>query len=231
MTNASLLFFSPLVEQAIELAAQWHDATYRKGRWREEPFTAPDDAVVSIPAMAHVTMVAMTLARAGWNDETVAAAFLHDVIEDENRYKQRFRIEQLRDLMGEAVAEIVQTVSEQKYALDGSRRSWRARKEGYLAQLREGSAEALAVSLADKLHNLWSMNQALELGIDVFSHGTHRRALSEGPEQQFWFYNSVLDIVPAFADARLDPLRQRLEQELERFVTLAGLTEADGTRR
>ncbi len=219
--------FSPIIEHAIELAAQWHDGTYRKGRWRNEPFATPEGHSVLIPTMAHVTAVAMLVARAGWDDATVAAAFLHDVIEDENRHQQRYVVEHLHTQMGATVTEIVQTVSEQKYAEDGSRRSWRARKEGYLAQLRDGTPEAMAVSLADKMHNLWSMNQALKRGIDVFAHGPNRRALSAGPDQQFWFYQSVLKISRAFSAPQLDALRQRLEEEFDRFVTLAGLTEKE----
>ncbi len=74
--------FSPLIEQAAELAAEWHDGTYRKGRWREPVFVLTDGTHPRIPMMAHVATVAMTVQRAGFDDETIAAAYLHDTIED-----------------------------------------------------------------------------------------------------------------------------------------------------
>ena len=45
------ILFSPLVEQAIELAAQWHDSTYRKSRWRDPAFDPPDEAVLRVPVV------------------------------------------------------------------------------------------------------------------------------------------------------------------------------------
>jgi hypothetical protein len=53
-----------------------------------------------------------------------------------------------------------------------------------------------------------------------FSHDLPgHRALSAGPVAQRWFYRAVLDVSRAHADPRLDPLRERMEQELERFET------------
>lgn len=211
--------FSPLIEHAIELAAQWHDGTYRKGTWRDPVFDPPGDASVQVPVMAHVTAVATTVQRAGWGDETVAAAYLHDVVEDMNQHGQHFRREQLRSALGGEVAAIVDGVTELKFDDDGSVRPWRARKLDYVAQLEAGRVECVAISLSDKLHNLWSMNQALQSGDDIFSHGPNRTALSAGPDQQHWFHRAVLEASTAHADPRLGPLRNRLKQEIERFAT------------
>lgn len=209
--------FSPLVEHAIELTAQWHDGTYRKGCWRDPAFEAPPDEDVQVPVMAHLTAVATTVQRAGWDEATVAAAYLHDVIEDMNQHGQRFRRTQLRETLGEDVAAIVDGVTEQKYDAEGNARPWRARKEDYIAQLRMGHVEAMAISLADKLHNLWTMNQALASGTDVFARGPNRTALSAGPEPQLWFHRSVLEAAEAHDDLRLNPLQERLRREIETF--------------
>lgn len=221
------MFFSPLIEQAIELSSQWHDGTYRKGRWRDPVFTTPEGEPVRVPVMGHVTAVALTVQRAGWGDEAVAAAFLHDVIEDENRYSQSFRRELMRDIVGADVAAIVETLSEQKRDEAGVFRPWRTRKEGYLDQLRQGRAEAVAISLADKLHNLWSMNESLARDIGIFTDGPGRRALSAGPEDQVWFYQAVLAVSRGFSDPRLAPMRERLQEEIDRFAVLTHLTEAE----
>ncbi len=213
------VLFSPLVEQAIELAARWHDGTYRKSQWRPPLMPSPDpDDLVPVPVMAHLTTVALLVDRAGWDDVTVAAAFLHDALEDTNRYGQQLRYEVLRERMGEAVARLVRDVTEQKYDEQGRRRSWEERKADYLTHLRMATPAAVAISLADKLHNLWTINQSLEAGVDVFSDGPGRRALSAGPEAQLRFHRALLELAAEHDDPRLEPLRMHLAHEVERFA-------------
>ncbi|HMB93653.1 MAG TPA: HD domain-containing protein [Rhodothermales bacterium] len=215
-----MLLFSPLIEHAIELSAQWHDGTYRKNRWRDSAFEVPEGEVLRVPTMAHVTAVAMTVQRAGWEDEVVAAAFLHDVLEDANRYEERFRREQMIELVGEAVTVLVDAVSEQKHDAEGNFRSWRDRKEDYVANLRTAPTGAVAISLSDKLHNLWSMNESLAREMDIFSHAPNRRALSAGPEQQLWFNEAVLAVSEQHDDERLVPMRAALREQIDVFASL-----------
>lgn len=213
--------FNPLIEHAIELAAQWHDGTYRKGQWRDAPFEVPDGALLQVPVMAHVTAVAMTTLRAGWDDETVAAAFLHDVLEDANQYEHYLRVSHLEHIVGVEVTRIVQEVTEEKFDDAGRHRSWRERKERYIAGLLTHSPRAAAISLADKQHNLWNINQSLERGIDVYANGSNRRGLSSGPEAQHWFHLSVLEATRHHLDPRLAPLRDSLRFEISRFEVLS----------
>jgi (p)ppGpp synthase/HD superfamily hydrolase len=203
--------FSPLIEHAIELSAQWHDGTYRKSVWRDPAFEVPADEDIQIPVMAHLAAVATIVHRAGWDEVTVAAAYLHDTIEDMNQHGQRLRRKQLREAMGAEVATLVAQVSEQKRNDDGAMRPWRDRKEDYLASIRAARPEAAAISLADKIHNLWSINQSLEAGAPIFE------ALSGGPEAQRWFHRAVLEASTRHDDPRLDPMRERLRQEIKRL--------------
>lgn len=214
--------FSPLVERAIELAAEWHDQTYRKSRWRAHPYDPPPETALRIPVMAHLTAVALTVQRAGWDDETVAAAFLHDALEDDNQFRHTLTVEALAALVGEAVAERVRGVTEPKRGPDGDFLPWRLRKETYIETLRGASPEAVAISLADKLHNAWTMNQALAGGIDIFNDSSTHRGLTAGPTEQRWFFRTVLEVSEAFADPRLEPMRERLRQEVEQFERLTG---------
>lgn len=203
--------FRPVIEHAIELSAQWHDGTYRKGAWRDPAFEVPEGEEVQIPVIAHLAAVASIVRRAGWGEETVAAAYLHDAIEDMNRHGQRLRRKQLRDAVGAEVARLVAQVSEQKLDDDGQMRPWRARKEDYLDSIRAGRPDAAAISLADKVHNLWSITQSLEAGEDIFA------ALSGDAEAQQWFHEAVLEASTHHDDPRLDPMRERLQTELDRY--------------
>jgi (p)ppGpp synthase/HD superfamily hydrolase len=208
--------FSPLIEHAIELSAQWHDGTYRKSGWRDPAFEVPEGEDIQIPVMAHLAAVASIVHRAGWDEATVAAAYLHDTIEDMNEHGQRLRRKQLRDAVGAEVARLVNQVSEQKLGDDGTMLPWRVRKEDYLNSIRTGGAEAMAISLADKIHNLWSITQSLENGEDILS------ILSEDAEAQHWFYQSVLEASYNHDDPRLPPMRARLQTELDRFEAILG---------
>jgi len=204
--------FSPLIEHAIELSAQWHDGTYRKSVWRDPAFEVPEDQDIQIPVIAHLAAVASIVHRAGWDEVTVAAAYLHDTIEDMNQHGQRLRRKQLREAVGAEVAKLVAQVSEQKLDDAGAMRPWRDRKEDYLESIRTGPPEAAAISLADKIHNLWSINQSMSAEEDILD------VLSGDAEAQLWFHRAVLESSTVHEDQRLAPMRERLQQEVERFV-------------
>lgn len=214
---------SPLIEHAIELAAQWHEGTYRKSRWRETAFEIPEGEILRVPVMAHVTTVALMVQRAGWDDVTVAAAFLHDVIEDQNAYGQHMSYDDLKNLIGKDVADRVVEVTEQKYDARGRHNPWRTRKEGYLEGLRRHTPGAIAISLADKTHNLYSMNACLGQNIDIFTTSADIKGLSAGPAEQQWFHRNILELSRQFDDPRLVPLRDQLENEVARFEEQLGL--------
>jgi len=209
--------FRPLVERAIELAAEWHDGTYRKGRWRDPVFDRPTDQSVEVPVMAHLAAVAMIVERAGWPETVVAAAYLHDALEDQNRHGQKLQRHQLRTAVGPEVERLVAAVSEQKWDAEGKHRPWRIRKEEYVSELETAPPAAVGISLADKLHNLWSINQSLEAGEVVFGPAPERRGFNAGPSEQAWFHRAVLEASTHHDDPRLAPMRQRLREEVDRF--------------
>jgi hypothetical protein len=130
------------------------------------------------------------------------------------------RFEELGVLLGEQVAKRVLEVTERQYDEGGAPRSWRQRKSDYVENLRDVSTGAVAISLADKLHNLWSINESITQGIDVFSDAPQRRRLSAGPPDQTWFYEAVLNVSRLYEDARLRDLRTDLQLEIARFKDL-----------
>lgn len=215
--------FSPLIEQAIELSAQWHDRTYRKKRWRDAPFDVPPHEILRVPVHAHVTAVGITMQRAGWHDEPVAASFLHDVLEDANRYGRQMRTEELREALGDVVVRHVLDVTEEFVGVDGKPILWKERKMRYVAQVRAGLPGSAAISLADKIHNLWSINQGLATDVPVFQTDDQGRGLSFGPSEQLWFHEEVVDATEVHDDPRLVPMRDRLRSEIDAFRMRTGL--------
>lgn len=219
-TESTLPLFSELVEQAIELAAQWHDGTYRKGTWRPTPFVLPDAEIVKAPVMTHLTAAAFSVQQAGWGHETIAATFLHDILEDANKHGEYLTEKELRSLVGEEVTTLVCFLTERKFDAQGKPQTWKKRKTEYIANIPSFDPRALAICLADKHHNLWSMNKSLQRGIDIFVSKEGRKKLSSGPAEQVWFFTSIIDASNRFTENRLSPLRNQLRDELDLFSTL-----------
>ncbi|RUQ32152.1 MAG: bifunctional (p)ppGpp synthetase/guanosine-3',5'-bis(diphosphate) 3'-pyrophosphohydrolase [Candidatus Competibacteraceae bacterium] len=110
----------------------------------------------------HLTEVAWLLLDCGLHDdELIAAAFLHDIIEDCG-YSEAALVEQLGN---RRVAALVAAVSE----ID-KQRSWEDRQQHYRERLAALNDPAiLALSCADKTANLGDMNRLLTKGFPVDS--------------------------------------------------------------
>jgi hypothetical protein len=142
-----------LVERARDLAAAAHEGQVRKAG--------------NIPYFAHLESVVATLRRHGYEDEvTLAAAYLHDLVEDRPAFEA-----QLRELPQEVI-DTVLALTEQKLDADGAKREKRARFESYAAGLRSGSEaakRAIPISCADKIDNLRSLVEAEQQGLGLLS--------------------------------------------------------------
>ena len=146
---------------------------------------------------------------------------LHDILEDQNKYGEYLSKEQLTALIGQEVTTLVSYLTEKKFDALGAPRKWKERKLDYLKGIASFDPRALAICLADKHHNLWSMNKSLEQGIDIFTSSEDRKKLSSGKDEQIWFFSSVLEASTSFSDLRLNPLRDQLKIELDTFITLS----------
>jgi hypothetical protein len=138
-------FESPIVVAARALAQRAHAAQRRKAG--------------NVPYFTHLEAVAQIVAAHGYDDEvTLAAAYLHDLIEDQPAFEA-----ELRASMPREVIETVEALSEQKADARGDKRPKAERFDDYCAVLACGSAgalRALPISVADKIHNAQSLIDA-----------------------------------------------------------------------
>jgi (p)ppGpp synthase/HD superfamily hydrolase len=168
-------------DRAFSFAAEKHRAKKRKGS--------------EVPYVAHLLAVASLVGEAGGGEEEMMGALLHDVVED-----QQVEIDELRQLFGKAVADIVAGCTD---GVAGGKRDasdWAARKEDYLVHLRkERRASVLLVSCADKLHNARSIVADLrEEGPGVWDR------FNAKVDRQLWYYQALVE---AFRHTRLVPPR------------------------
>lgn len=103
-----------------------------------------------MPYIEHPVAVAARLAEHGFDDEVLAAALLHDVLED-----TELTHEQLREEFGERVAGLVAALSD-----DESVEPYLARKDEHRARVAAAGRDALAIYAADKLTNVITLRGA-----------------------------------------------------------------------
>jgi (p)ppGpp synthase/HD superfamily hydrolase len=159
--------FSGLLEKAFRLAARSHRNQTRKGS--------------DLPYVVHPCAVMLILQRAGiTDDEILAAALLHDVVEDTD-----CTLEEIAAEFPANVVDWVRQTSEQKDDEAGKHRPWIDRKREHLAHAAHADWQARAIILADKLHNLISILYDLERNNAVWER-------FNAPPSAFLWYNASM---------------------------------------
>jgi (p)ppGpp synthase/HD superfamily hydrolase len=128
---------SPQVREALETAHRAHAGQIRNGSG-------------GMAYVDHPRAVAELLAEQGFGDETLAAALLHDVVED-----SEMTVDDLQSRFGPPIAEIVAALSD-----DESIEPYRDRKAEHRDRVRAAGGDALAIYGADKLNNLTNLHRA-----------------------------------------------------------------------
>jgi (p)ppGpp synthase/HD superfamily hydrolase len=120
----------PIVRDAYRVAAAAHEGQRRKGGDR--------------PYIEHPLRVAGLLREAGFDDEVIAAALLHDVVED-----SEMSIDDVARTFGGRVAELVDALTENEEIEPIERR-----KDAHRAQVAAAGRDAAAIYAADKVSNI-----------------------------------------------------------------------------
>jgi guanosine-3',5'-bis(diphosphate) 3'-pyrophosphohydrolase len=121
---------SPLVHSALEQARQDHAGQTRNGSG-------------GMPYVEHPMRVAAILDEQGYDEEVLAAALLHDVVEDSDT-----TLDELREKFGEVVAGLVGAMTDDEEIED-----YRERKAEHRERLAAAPVDSLAIYGADKLTN------------------------------------------------------------------------------
>lgn len=134
-----------IVIESVKLASQLHS------RQRKKTPIVPD-----IPYMGHLMEVAGIVQANGGDETTVAAALLHDAIEDQGAEAR----EHIRAKLGQPVLDLVEACSESETF---PKPPWRERKEAYIKQVEKALVPALLIMVADKLQNGRALLRRLKL--------------------------------------------------------------------
>ncbi len=182
--------FPPLLEAAVRLAARGHHNQFRKNV--EDPEgDSPSGAFLldRVPYVTHLMATMCILARLGARDEVLAAAVLHDYLEDVPDPDGRNNI---RQVLGDEVLSLVLEVTEDKRRGLKQADTWEIRKQEQIDHVARMTEEAVLIKAADVLHNVQSLTLDLEAAGDVDAVWRHFNA---GPERQLWYFASVSEVV------------------------------------
>lgn len=124
-----------LLDRAILFAVRAHAGTERRGK--------------GYPYIVHPLEAVAIVATMTADQELLAAAALHDTVEDTD-----VTVEQIRDLFGNRIAALVADESDEMPAGVSEEASWHGRKQAAMDKLSRASHEAKMVALGDKLSNM-----------------------------------------------------------------------------
>jgi (p)ppGpp synthase/HD superfamily hydrolase len=157
------------LDKAIVFAVQAHAGTPRRGK--------------DFPYIVHPLEAMSITATMTGDQELLAAAVLHDVVEDTD-----YTVEDLKKKFGPRVAELVAGESDSLYENQSEAASWHVRKQEAIDRIKAQSREAQMVALGDKLSNMRAIYRDYhEMGdklwqrfhvTDVAEHAWHYRGLA-----------------------------------------------------
>ena len=166
-----------LVSEAIAFAVKAHDGMRRKKS--EAPYILhPMEAAVIVGTMTD-------------DQNLIAAAALHDVVEDAN-----ITIDEIEEKFGKRVRELVESETEDKRADLPPESTWRIRKEESLAVLKNTEdIGVLMVWLGDKLANMRAIYRDFKAeGVSMW-----QRFNQKDVNQQAWYYRSIIKLTERLA--------------------------------
>lgn len=183
--------------EALAYAAEAHEEELRKG--------------TKIPYVSHLLGVAALVLEDGGDEDQAIAALLHDVCEN---HGGRARLEDVRTRFGERVANIVDACTD---SYESSKPPWKERKDLYLVHVRAThDADALRVSLADKMHNARAILRDLNAAEDP---AVVWDRFNAGRDCVLWYYRALVD---AFRMRTRSPMVEELDAVVTEMEIVAG---------
>ena len=162
---------SSLLDKAVIFAVKAHANTERRGK--------------GFPYIVHPMEAMEIVATMTSDQELLAAAALHDTIEDTD-----VTVEEIRAEFGDRVARIVDKESDRFEAGVSEEDSWRGRKQAAIDRLASVSIESKMVALGDKLSNMRAIWRDYEMKGDELWKLFHAPG---GKPDHEWHYRGLAD--------------------------------------
>lgn len=159
-----------LLDRAIHFAVDAHAGTERRGK--------------GFPYIVHPLEAVEIVATITPDQELLAAAALHDTVEDTD-----VTVEQIRAAFGDRVATLVDAESDRFEAGVSEEESWRSRKQAAIERLTRASLDAKVVAIGDKLSNMRAIARDYQMLGDALWGRFHAPG---GKADHEWHYRGLL---------------------------------------
>ena len=160
------------IEQAIKFAVDAHAGMKRKGKER--------------PYILHPMEVMSIVADMSEDEDVIAAAVLHDTVEDTEVTAADIERE-----FGARVAALVTAESEDKMRSLPAEESWKLRKQATVEHLKTLGRDEKLICLGDKLANIREMSRDHALLGDKL----WERFNQKDKREHAWYYKSILGVL------------------------------------
>lgn len=166
-----------LLDRAIIFAVRAHAGTERRGK--------------GFPYIVHPMEAMEIVATMTPDQELLAAAALHDTVEDTD-----VTIEEIRSEFGDRIAMLVAHESDEAMPGVSEEESWHARKQSAIDRLTRAPHDAKIVALGDKLSNMRAIaRDYAEIGDALWN-----RFHAKDPKDHEWHYRGLADALRELQD-------------------------------
>lgn len=166
-----------LLDRAIIFAVRAHAGTERRGK--------------GFPYIVHPMEAVEIVATMTPDQELLAAAALHDTVEDTD-----VTVDQLRAEFGDRIADLVAAESDAFVEGVSDEDSWHARKQAAIDRLAKAPHDAKMVALGDKLSNMRAIARDYAVQGDALWNLFH----AKDPKDHAWHYRGLADSLRELQD-------------------------------
>lgn len=168
---------SSVLDKAIIFAVKAHANVERKGK--------------GIPYIVHPMEAVNVVATLTTDQELMAAAALHDVVEDAG-----ISLDEIEREFGKRVRDIVCSESEKIEPGENKCKTWYARKQDTLDRMKDANMDVLIVAMGDKLSNIRTLSHDyVMIGEQLWN----RFRAPKGKQDMAWYYRSLAQIFEPLA--------------------------------
>lgn len=165
------------LNKAILFALKAHDGQTRKGS--------------PTPYILHPLEVAAIVSTMTIDDDILAAAVLHDTVEDTD-----VTLAQIQEEFGERIASLVAFESENKREHLSAESTWKIRKQETIDHLKQASLDVKMITLGDKLSNIRAICRDYQaLGEELW-----QRFNQKNKAEHEWYYRSIANCLLELKD-------------------------------
>ena len=167
-----------LLDKAMHFAIDAHANTERRGK--------------GFPYIVHPMEAVEIVATITPDQELLAAAVLHDTVEDTD-----VTVEQIRAQFGDRIAKLVDAESDQFTEGVSEVDSWRGRKQAAIDRLAAASHDAKIVAMGDKLSNMRAIaRDYTQIGDELWN----RFHAPNGKSDHEWHYRGLAQSLAELSD-------------------------------